>query len=267
MKPPVFPAHPAPAQFGALWRLDPAKAKEAAELNAYLLARMISDRGITVNCVPMLDVPQPDADPTVIGDRALAQHQDIIAELGQSVIDGTITGGALPVIKHMPGHGRALCDSHHELPKVCARNDDLEAVDYMPFKALSSAKMGMTGHVVYEACDAEQPATLSKIIVNDVIRGAIGFEGLLFTDDLRMKALSGNVASRVKGSYEAGCDIALCCNFTLGEKKESANALKEIDGKTKKRAESAMGELVEPDRQSVDELYQKLEQLLKPVSA
>ena len=267
MKPPVFPAHVPPAAFGELWRLDPAKAKEAIRLNAYLLARMISDSGVTINCAPMLDVPQMDADPAVIGDRACAKHQDIIASLGREVIDGTFDGGALPVIKHLPGHGRAICDSHYELPRVSARKEDLRAVDFAPFQALSDAMMGMTGHVVYEAYDHDRPATLSSVIIEEVIRGEIGFDGLLFTDDLRMQALSGDVASRISGAFDAGCDIALCCNFTFEEKKQSVTALRALAGKAQARTSRAMAQLKPAAAQSLEPDYQKLAQLLKPVLA
>ena len=267
MKPPTFPAHPAPAIFGELWRLDPEKAREAARLNALLLARMVSDAGVTVNCVPMLDAPQPDADETVIGDRACARHPDVIAALGAEVLAGTLNGGALPVIKHLPGHGRALCDSHHALPQVSARREDLRAVDFQPFQALKDAPMGMTAHVVYEAYDADQPATLSPVIVQDVIRGEIGFDGLLFTDDLRMKALGGAFDGRLRDSYGAGCDVALCCNFTLAEKIESAKALVALDGVSADRAKAATACLQPVERPDTEPLYARLNALLKPAIA
>ena len=145
LKPPMFREHPAPALFGELRRLDPAKAKHAAKLNGYLLGRLVRDLGVTVDCVPMLDVPQPDADQSVIGDRAYAKSPDTIIELARETLDGLIDGGALPVIKHMPGHGRALCDSHHELPTVSARREDLEAVDFAPFRASSRCAHGHDG--------------------------------------------------------------------------------------------------------------------------
>lgn len=267
MRPPAFAAHEPPARLGELWRLDPAKAKAAARLNAELIARMVAACGVNVNCVPMLDVPQPDADPTVIGDRALAKHIDIIAALGAEVAAGTLAGGALPIAKHMPGHGRALCDSHHDLPRVCATKEDLRSVDFVPFKALRDIRMGMTAHVVYEAFDADAPATLSPVIVEDVIRGEIGFDGLLFTDDLRMKALSGDVATRISGSYAAGCDIALCCNFTMAEKNASAGALRPLEGKSQTRASAAMAELAAPEALDLHAAYERLHGLLKPVTA
>lgn len=267
MAPPTFPAHPPPAVFGDLWRLDPAKAKEAARLNACLLARMVSDCGATVNCVPMLDVPQPDADPTVIGDRAVAKHPDVIAALGAEVIEGTLEGGAVPVIKHLPGHGRSLCDSHHALPRVTASKEDLRTADFAPFRALNQAKLGMTAHIVYEAYDAVRCATLSPVIVEEVIRGEIGFDGLIMTDDLKMKALDAPFDARARESFEAGCDIALCCNFTLAEKKQALKGMRELAGKSAARAAAALGELRAPERSDTAEGYQRLKNLIKPALA
>ncbi|WP_425408371.1 beta-N-acetylhexosaminidase [Hyphococcus sp.] len=264
MKPPVFPAHPAPAVFGELWKLDPEKANEAAKLNGYLLGRLVSDSGVTVNCVPMLDVPQKDADAQVIGDRAYAKWPDVIAALGEATMDGLMEGGALPVIKHLPGHGRSLCDSHHELPRVCNSQRDLNSVDFQPFKSLRHARMGMTAHIVYETYDAERPATLSPVIVNDVIRGEIGFDGLLFTDDLKMKALGGALSDRITGAYDAGCDIALNCNFSMDEKKQSAAALRPLEGKSAKRAAAALGQMRTVDRGDTREAYERLNALIKP---
>lgn len=265
MAPPVFPKHPAPAVFGELWRLDPEKAKEAARLNAHLLGRMVSDCGVNVNCVPMLDVPQPDANPAVIGDRAYAKHQDIIAALGSEVMAGSIEGGALPVIKHMPGHGRALCDSHHELPRVCASKEDLLAVDFAPFQALKSAGLGMTGHVIYEAYDDARCATLSPVIIEEIIRGEIGFDGLLMTDDMKMKALDGPLDQRMREVYDAGCDVALCCNYSMDEKKQTEKALRPLAGRGEERAATALAELKPVERPDTAPLYARLEALLKPV--
>ncbi len=264
-KPPVFPAHPAPAVFGELWKLDPAKANEAARLNGYLLGRMVSDLGVTVNCAPMLDVPQIDSDPVVIGDRALAKWPDVIAALGLATAEGLKEGGALPVIKHLPGHGRSLCDSHHELPRVSASRRDLEACDFEPFRLLRDEKMGMTAHIVYEALDRERPATLSPAVIQEVIRGEIGFDGLLFTDDLKMKALGGALADRIRGAYDAGCDVALACNFSMAEKKESAGALRALEGRAAARAQSAMAALTTPERSDLDGDYDRLNALIRPV--
>ncbi len=266
MKPPTFPAHPAPALFGELYRLDPKKAAEAARLNGWLLGRLVSACGVNINCIPMLDVPQPDADPTVIGDRAYGKHPDVIVALARAAAEGSEAGGALTVIKHMPGHGRALCDSHHALPRVDARCEDLTTVDFAPFKALRDAKMGMTAHVVYEAYDAERAGTLSPVIVGDVIRGEIGFDGLLFTDDLKMNALGGPMDQRVAQSLKAGCDIALCCNFDMTEKTSAMKGARALDGKSAERAAAALAGPAAVEGGDTDAAYGRLKALLKPVA-
>ncbi len=265
MKPPVFPEHPAPAVFGRLWKLDPKKAIEAARLNARLIGRMCSDLGVNIDCVPMLDVPQLDSDKVVIGDRAIATHVDQVIALGRAVIDGLMEGGALPVIKHLPGHGRATVDSHYGLPRVVASKRDLREMDFPPFKALNDAPIGMTAHIVYEAYDAEFCGTMSRTIVADVIRGEIGFDGLLLSDDLKMKALGGPVGERVKGAIRAGVDIACCCNFSLAEMIEAAGAAPVLGGKALERADRALGMAPKSVlRGDKAEDYERLAGLIKP---
>ena len=266
MKPPSFPAHPAPALFGELWKLDREKAAEAAHLNGYLLGRMASDCGVNINCAPMLDVPQPDADPAVIGDRAIAKHKDIIVDLARAMRDGLIAGGVGPVIKHLPGHGRALCDSHYECPRVGAAHSDLADIDFAPFRALNDTLMGMTGHVVYDALDADHPATTSRSVVGDIIRGEIGYDGLLFSDDLKMQALEGTMDQRVRQSLDAGCDIALCCNFDMAQKQEGVKGAGALSGKSLARAERALSAIVPADKRDTKDDYAKLAALLKPVT-
>lgn len=268
MKAPTFPAHPPMATFGRLWKLDPRKAIEAARLNAELLGRMVRSAGVTVDCVPMLDVPQLDADPIVIGDRALATHTDQIIELGRAVMEGVIAGGALPVIKHMPGHGRALCDSHHELPTVVATKDELRVVDFAPFKALNDAALGMTGHVVYSAFDPDLCATMSPTIISDVIRGEIGFEGLLISDDLKMKALGGPIGQRAGDCLKAGCDVALCCNFDMAEKVSAAAHVVPLSDAALARASKAIEAVPSFQADSeTDDRYRELATLIKPAEA
>ena len=268
MKSPAFNVHPPMARFGELLKLDPAKAREAARLNAFLLGRMTSSLGVNVNCVPMLDVPQLDADPKVIGDRAIATHQDQVAELGAEVIAGLMEGGALPVIKHLPGHGRALVDSHAELPKVVASKKDLQDVDFPPFQANRDCLMGMTGHVVYDALDPENCATLSKTVIKNVIRGEIGFDGLLFSDDLRMNALCGPIEKRAEAALSAGCDIALCCNYTLDEKVKTAKDVPDLSGLALERTKKVLAALpATPSSGDLKEDYDRLSALLKPVTA
>ncbi|MEM9494660.1 MAG: beta-N-acetylhexosaminidase [Pseudomonadota bacterium] len=265
MRPPVFPAHPAPAVFGELLKLDPKKAGEASYLNGYLLGRLVSDHGVTVNCMPMLDVPQPDADPSVIGDRAYAKNAGDIERLARRAMEGLMDGGALPVIKHLPGHGRALCDSHLELPRVGARRDDLAAVDFSPFCGFRDAPMAMTAHVLYEDIDPDEPATTSKTVIDRIIRGDIGFDGLLMSDDLKMKALGGSLAQRAEKALAAGCDIALCCNYDLEEKTAAAAVVPALEGAAATRAQSALAAARQADDRETAPLYEELANLLKPV--
>lgn len=265
MKPPVFPAHPAPAVFGRLWKLDPKKSVEAARLNAMLIGRMCSDLGVNVDCVPMLDVPQLDSDKIVIGDRAIATHVDQVIALGRAVIDGLMAGGALPVVKHMPGHGRATVDSHYALPRVVASTKDLRETDFAPFRALNDAPIGMTAHIVYDAYDPERCGTMSSTIVNEVIRGEIGFDGLLLSDDLKMQALGGPVGERVRETIAAGVDIACCCNFSIEEMAEAAAAAPDLAGKALERAEKALARApAAPLRGDTAKDYERLARLIKP---
>lgn len=265
MKAPIFPAHPAPATFGRLWKLDPSKAVEAARLNAMLIGRMCSDIGVNIDCIPMLDVPQLDSDKTVIGDRALATHADQVIALGRAVIEGLMEGGALPVIKHMPGHGRATVDSHYGLPHVVASKRDLADIDFAPFRALNDAPIGMTAHIVYEAYDREHCATMSKTIIGDVIRGDIGFDGLLLSDDLKMQALGGPIGARVSDCLAAGVDIACCCNFSLAQMIEAADAAPVLAGKPLERADKALSRAGKPVlRGDTARDYERLAGLIKP---
>lgn len=265
MKAPAFPAHPAPAVFGKLWRLDPKKAVEAARLNAMLIGRMVSDLGVTIDCVPMLDVPQLDSDQTVIGDRAIATHPEQVAALGRATIEGLMDGGALPVIKHMPGHGRATVDSHYHLPRVVASKRDLREIDFAPFRALKDAPIGMTAHVVYEAFDPDRCGTMSPVIVRDIIRGEIGFDGLLLSDDLKMQALGGPVGDRVRDCIAAGVDIACCCNFSFEQKVEAAEAAAPLAGLALARAEGALAAAPRSTlRDDTSKDYERLAGLIRP---
>lgn len=265
MKPPVFPEHAAPGLIGQLWRLDPNKALEAAHLNAKLLGRMVSDLGVNVNCIPSLDAPQMESDPATLGDRAFARHRDTIVALGRAAVEGSLEGGALPVVKHMPGLGRALCDSHLDLPRVSASLNDLQTEDFAPFKALNDAPLAMTAHVVYEALDAETPATLSQEVIGGVIREQIGFDGLLFSDDLKMQALSGGYDARVRDALAAGCDVALLCNVTLSEKELAMKGAAPLTGAGQARAARAMAFLQPPSHEDTAADYDRLKRLLHPV--
>ena len=243
MKPPAFPAHPASGEIGKLWRRDPEKGLEAARLDGRLLGRLCSDLGVNINAVPMLDVAAADANEAVIGDRSLGDNVNVVVSLGRAIMEGLMEGGALPIIKHMPGHGRATVDSHYGLPAVSASREELREVDFKPFISLKDAPIGMTAHVVYEAFDRDRCGTLSSNIINDIIRGEIGFDGLLLSDDLKMQALGGPVGERVSGALAAGCDIACCCNFSLDDQREAAAAARPLEGRALARAEKALSEL------------------------
>jgi len=216
LKPPQWRDAPAAMVIGELARLDRKKGEKAAYLNARLMAMELTELGINVNCAPVLDLPQQGAH-DIIGSRAFGDDPEIAAFLGRKVCEGFLDGGVIPTLKHIPGHGRATCDSHELLPVVTASRDDLETHDFIPFCELSDMPWAMTAHVVYEAIDPEHPATTSVSVIGEVVRGRMGFDGVLVSDDLSMKALSGDLAERAVGALEAGCDLALHCN---GEMKE-----------------------------------------------
>lgn len=223
MKPPEWPESPAAAQFGALSRIDPESGHDAAWLNGRLLADMVGRHGINVDCVPVLDLPQPGAS-QAIGDRAFDDDPRRAAELGRATCDGLLAGGVLPVIKHVPGHGRATVDSHDGLPEVDADFDTLARHDFVPFRALNDMPLAMTAHIRFTAIDPAHPATLSPRVINDVIRGEIGIDGLLMTDDLGMNALSGTLGERAAAAIDAGCDVVLHCNGDGAEMADVAAA-------------------------------------------
>ncbi|MEA3262765.1 MAG: beta-N-acetylhexosaminidase [Pseudomonadota bacterium] len=209
MKPPVWPAYPAGSLFDRLFDLAPASAIEAARANAEALGHDLHEVGITCTHAPVLDVRQHGAH-DVIGDRAYGFEPLRVAAIGRAVLDGLARAGVVGTIKHMPGHGRSMVDTHKELPTVTASAAELES-DIAPFKALAQAPIAMTGHLVFTAWDADHPATQSPFVIEQIIRGKIGFDGLLLTDDLDMEALSGTVPDRAEAAIQAGCDIALNC--------------------------------------------------------
>ncbi|MFZ5749144.1 MAG: beta-N-acetylhexosaminidase [Pseudomonadota bacterium] len=223
MQPPEWPGFPAGAAFARLYDIAPVSAIEAARANAHAIALTLAEVGVNVDALPLLDVVRPETS-TVIGDRALGDEPMRVAALGRAVIDGLRDGGVVGIVKHMPGHGRALVDSHLELPHVRARADELE-VDIAPFAALADAPMGMTCHVVFDAWDAERPATLSPTVLADIIRGKIGFQGLLMTDDIDMKALSGTAGEKAARAIAAGCDVVLDCWARMDEMVDIAGRL------------------------------------------
>jgi beta-N-acetylhexosaminidase len=211
--PPHWPVYPPGRAYGALGSM---LGLEMARLGARLIAHDLAGVGITVDCLPVLDVPAANAH-DVIGDRAYAGSPEDVASLGRAAAEGLIAGGVLPVLKHIPGHGRAGADSHKALPVVDASLAELEAVDFVPFRALADMPMAMTAHVVYTAIDRTHPATTSPRVIGDIIRGAIGFQGLLMSDDMSMKALSGDLTGLSRAALGAGCDVVLHCNGDMGE--------------------------------------------------
>jgi beta-N-acetylhexosaminidase len=250
LKPPHWPAYPAPAVIAAL---GGAAAKEAAWLGARLIADDLAALGITVDCVPVLDIPVAGAD-AVIGDRALGDEPAVVATLGRAVCEGMLAGGVLPIIKHIPGHGRATVDSHHALPRVDAPRKTLETSDFAPFRALADMPWAMTAHIVYADIDARAAATLSRTVIEQVIRHSIGFDGVLVSDDLSMRALGGSFADRAAGALAAGCDLVLHCNGDMKEMTEVAGATARLTPAARRRvdrAEAARGAAQPIDRETL----------------
>ena len=206
--------------------------------------------GVTVDCAPVLDVPVAGAH-DVVGDRAYGTDAATVAAFGRAVAEGLMAGGVLPVMKHVPGHGRAGADSHRALPVVAAPRAALEAQDFAPFRALADLPMAMTAHVVYEALDPESPATTSGHVIATVVRGAIGFANLLMSDDLSMEALSGTLRERAAAALAAGCDVALHCNGAMAEMRGVAEAAPRLEGAARARAEAALARLGE-GREALD---------------
>ena len=259
MAPPEWPAFPAGPAFDALYEIAPMSAIEAARANAQAIALMLTEVGINVDCLPLLDVAQPDTT-DAISTRAYGREPQRVAAMGRAVIDGLRRGGVVGVVKHMPGHGRTVVDTHYHLPTVTASDAELE-VDLAPFIALSDAPMGMTSHIVFEAWDAERPATLSPVIVGDIIRGRIGFDGLLMTDDIDMKALSGTAGEKAVGALAAGCDLVLDCWARMDEMVDIAGKIGDMPDASRTRLDRAMA-TIKPGEGDFAELIAKRDALL-----
>jgi beta-N-acetylhexosaminidase len=234
MKPPQWRDIPAPAQFGELYAIGPEAALNAVHLNARLIAHELLEVGVDVNCSPSLDLKLEGAS-QVIGNRAFSSDVDVVAELGRAAADGFLAAGVLPVIKHMPGHGRAMVDSHLSLPVVEEALDILKKTDFAPFVPLSDLPLGMTAHIVFTAIDADKPGTVSAKIIKDIIRDYMAFDGFLFSDDLSMEALDGAIEDRAARTLEAGADAALHCNGKLDEMKRIAACAPELSAKSQQR--------------------------------
>ena len=264
MSQPHWRKYPAARRYGERYESDPLGAMRAARLTARLIADDLAAVGINVDCLPVLDVPSPGSH-EVIGDRAYSTSVEKVIVLARQAMTGLLSGGVLPVIKHMPGHGQATVDSHLTVPVVTASRKQLEASDFLPFAAFGDAPLAMTGHVVYEAIDRNNPATQSRKVVR-LIRKHIGFEGLLMTDDLSMKALAGDMAERVRRAAEAGCDMMLHCNGNLMEMKAVAEAAGELKGKARMRARNALKQLKKPTKFDKKLAAKELDQLLLVVA-
>ncbi len=238
LKPPLAPIYPPAGRIAELHARD----REAGELAAWLHARLIAEDlfslGIDVDCVPVLDL-RIDCAHDIVGDRSYGSDPETVSRLAGLASEGLKAGGVAAIAKHIPGHGRALADSHVSLPMVDAGVEELGRTDFVPFRKLATLPMAMTAHILYTAIDAERPATLSPVVVGDIIRGDIGFDGLLMTDDLSMNALAGSMTERTAAAFAAGCDIALHCNGDLGEMEAVATASPELSGRSLERATAA----------------------------
>ncbi|MHA1564497.1 MAG: beta-N-acetylhexosaminidase [Alphaproteobacteria bacterium] len=261
LRPPQWRANPAAANFGVLAESNIDQAIEAAYINARLCAAELIGAGIDVNCTPVLDLARPETT-AAIGNRAYAGNPEIVARLGRAVCDGHLTGGVLPVIKHLPGHGLATVDSHHELPIVKASHADLAAEDFQPFKALAAQPLAMTCHLLFPALDPENPATQSKSIIADRIRGEIGFDGFLLSDDISMQALGGDIASRTAKALNAGCDAVLHCTGLFHEMEILSESVPPMTNASLARFNAAQGARQEPDRIDAEALEAHLAELL-----
>ena len=236
-----WPTYPSAARLAAT-ATDSVVQVRNVFLAARLIAHDLAEVGVNVDCLPVLDLPVPGSH-AIIGDRAYGEDPETVARLGRAAAEGLIAGGVLPVFKHVPGHGRARADSHLELPTVETSREELERSDFAPFRANADLPVAMTAHVVFKAIDPDRPATLSPIVVNEIIRGFIGFDGLLMSDDLSMKALAGTFRDRARALFAAGVDIALHCNGDLAEAGEVAAEAPELSGKARERAEKALARI------------------------
>ncbi len=249
--PPHWPVYPPGARYGDLYDREPSMGLAAATLAGHLIAADLMALGIGVDCLPIADVPVAGGDP-VIGDRAYGTEPGKVAAVAGAIAKGLMAGGVLPVLKHLPGHGRATADSHHKLPAVDTDRATLERTDFAAFKPLAGLPLGMTAHVVFSAIDAGAPATTSVTMVEQVIRSFIGFQGLLMSDDVSMNALSGTIAERSAAALAAGCDVVLHCNGKLDEMTAVADACPELAGHAARRADAALAARSAPEEFDVE---------------
>ena len=261
LKPPHWRAMPPAAKFGDIAMIDRARAAAAVRINHELLAGELRAIGIDVDCTPVLDLKRPETT-TAIGDRAFAADPHLVADLGRAAAEGLMAGGVIPVIKHIPGHGRATLDSHLDLPRIDAEFDALVDSDFVPFRKLNDLPWGITAHLVYSAIDPEKPATLSPRVINEVIRGEIGFTGLLISDDMSMKALQGSLDRLAAELIAAGCDVALHCNGKLDEMRLVAAGCGSLSPAARLRYERGRQRVNQEPEFDVQELAEELAELM-----
>lgn len=260
IRPPMIERYPSAAVLGEIYRQDKQNGLRAAWLMSRLHAFDLLRLGVTVDCLPVLDVPVEGAS-NVIGDRAYGFDPKTVADMGKAAAEGLKAGGMLPVMKHMPGHGRGMADSHHELPVVTASRAELEAHDFVPFVSMKDELMAMSAHIVFTAYDDRDPATISPVVISEVIRGHIGFDGLLISDDTSMNALKGTIGERAARIMGGGCDIVLHCNGLMDEMKAVVKEVVPLSGKPLMRAEAVERGFAKPDASDEQELRAEFQQL------
>ncbi len=261
MKPPHWREFPAAGRLGKYYKQNPENGLETIKSVAFSLASEIREMGINVNCVPILDIPVPGSH-DIIGDRAYGNNAEDVMTISKAVIAGHLEAGVLPVIKHIPGHGRAQADSHEALPVITTELETLRKTDFVPFKALNHCPLGMTGHLLLNCLDAENPVSTSKRIISEIIRGEIGFQGALMTDDLSMKALSGSMQERSAKAIEAGCDLLLHCNGHFDEMLDVANSAPRLQGESLNRITAAYQQLQPPKLAENQQIHVLIEEIL-----
>ena len=261
LKPPLVDDYPAGAVYGRIFARNAERARRAAWLSGRLMGADLHDLGVTVDCLPIVDVPAAGSS-DVIGDRAYGSDVETVCDIALAQTEGLMAAGVLPVLKHIPGHGRALVDSHLELPVVEADAATLDAIDFEPFRRLANLPLAMTAHVVYTALDPDACATQSRPVIRDVIRGKIGFHGCLMSDDVSMKALGDTMIRRVEKLFAAGCDLALHCNGDFAEMRDVAKASPVLSGDAKIRADAACRARTLPDAMDRRELRAEYEALI-----
>ena len=261
LRPPHWRSYPPGRRYGDIYATSPSDGLTAARLGAQLIALELRDVGVDVDCLPVLDVPVPGAH-DVIGDRAYGETPETVSALARAAMEGVLAGGVLPIIKHIPGHGRAGVDSHEKLPIVDTDRKTLSATDFAPFSALAEAPLAMTAHVIYSAIDGANPATTSPTVISEIIRDEIGFSGALMSDDLSMKALGGSFEERTKASLDAGCDLVLHCNGDIEEMEAVAKEARTLSGTSLARADQALAMRTDPERVDLEDLIHRFSSLV-----